>query len=163
VIENLGSGSPKLETFLGRDRRGCGPDQSSGAHAAIIAAQAGEHGKGSRWWGRDQRSRGVHRRINQGDLGADRGVQGESRNAVAVMTKGSEKVRRGVRWARGGECAEEDFRSPTSPPRWSRRSRRHGRAVRGSKQVTAAVQKIAETVQQISRASNEQRGARNRS
>jgi methyl-accepting chemotaxis protein len=121
-------------------------------NAAIIAAQAGEHGKGFAVVADEikdlaERAAASTREIT--DL--IKTVQGESRNAISAVERGAANVDRGV------EVSNEADRTLKKILESSHKSTNMVRAIaratveqsKGSKQVTDAIGRIAETVQQI--------------
>ena len=159
VIENLGKRISEIGNIL--DVIDDVADQTNllALNAAIIAAQAGEHGKGfavvaSEIKDLAERTAASTKEISE--LIED--VQGQSRNAVAAMNQGVRNVEEGVQLGRDAEGAlKKIFESANkSTIRVKAIARATVGQARGSKQVTAAIQRIAETVLQISAASNEQ-------
>ncbi|OGQ90249.1 MAG: hypothetical protein A2289_20110 [Deltaproteobacteria bacterium RIFOXYA12_FULL_58_15] len=128
-------------------------------NAAIIAAQAGEHGRGFAVVADEIKALAERTGASTKEI-ADliKTVQSESRNAIATMSKGVEAVEEGVRL---GHNAEEALMKIVES---AKRSTLMIKAIaqatveqaKGSKQVTNAISRIAETVQQIALATSEQ-------
>jgi methyl-accepting chemotaxis protein len=128
-------------------------------NAAIIAAQAGDHGRpfavvAEEIKGLAERTGDSTKEI--GDL--IRSVQEASRNAVAAMTQGVRNVEEGVLLGREAEDALKKIQD--SAGRSTQMVKAIARATveqaKGSKEVTANVERIRTAVEQISKASNEQ-------
>lgn len=128
-------------------------------NAAIIAAQAGEHGRGFAVVADEIKALAERTGSSTKEIaGLIRSIQDESRNAVNVMAKGVEDVEEGVRL---GHNAEDALRKIVES---AKRSTLMIHAIaqatveqaKGSKQVTNAISRIAETVQQIAFATAEQ-------
>ncbi|MFL5318473.1 MAG: methyl-accepting chemotaxis protein, partial [Myxococcaceae bacterium] len=128
-------------------------------NAAIIAAQAGEHGKGFAVVAEEIKDLAERTGASTKEI-ADlvRAVQDESKNAVQVMNTGVKNVEEGVRLGREAESAlKKIFDSAQKSTQMVKAiARATVEQARGSKQVTSSIHRIAETVQQISKASNEQ-------
>ena len=128
-------------------------------NAAIIAAQAGEHGKGFAVVAEEIKELAERTGASTKEISdLIRGVQDESRNAVAAMNQGVRNVDEGVLLGREAEDAlRKIFESANKTTVMVRAiARATVEQARGSKQVTESIQHIAETVQEISKASNEQ-------
>jgi methyl-accepting chemotaxis protein len=128
-------------------------------NAAIIAAQAGEHGRGFAVVADEIKALAERTGASTKEIAElVKGVQDESKNAIAVMSKGVEDVEEGVRL---GHAAESALRKIVDS---AKRSTLMIQAIaqatveqaKGSKQVTNAISRIAETVQQIAFATAEQ-------
>ncbi len=128
-------------------------------NAAIIAAQAGEHGKGFAVVADEikdlaERAGGSTKEIAE----LIKTIQSESKNAIGAVERGAMNVGRGV------EVSNEAERALKKILESSQKSTTMGRAIaratveqaKGSKQVTDAIGRIAETVQQIAAASAQQ-------
>jgi len=128
-------------------------------NAAIIAAQAGEHGKGFAVVAEEIKDLAERTGTSTREI-ADliRAVQQESQNAVTAMNMGVRNVEEGVLLGREAENALKKIQESSS--RSTQMVKAIARATveqaRGSKDVTAAVDRIRETVEQISKATNEQ-------
>ncbi|MEK7704668.1 MAG: methyl-accepting chemotaxis protein, partial [Myxococcota bacterium] len=128
-------------------------------NAAIIAAQAGEHGRGFAVVADEIKALAERTGASTKEI-ADliKTVQSESKRAIDVMSKGVEDVEQGVRL---GHDAEDALRKIVDS---AKRSTLMIKAIaqatveqaKGSKQVTNAISRIAETVQQIALATAEQ-------
>jgi len=128
-------------------------------NAAIIAAQAGEHGRGFAVVADEIKALAERTGASTKEIAElIRAVQDESRNAISVMSKGVDDVEQGVRL---GHDAESALRKIVES---AKRSTLMIQAIaqatveqaKGSKQVTNAISRIAETVQQIAFATAEQ-------
>lgn len=128
-------------------------------NAAIIAAQAGEHGRGFAVVADEIKALAERTGSSTKEIAElIKTVQDESRNAITVMSQGVEDVEEGVRL---GHNAEDALRKIVES---AKRSTLMIKAIaqatveqaKGSKQVTNAISRIAETVQQIALATAEQ-------
>ena len=128
-------------------------------NAAIIAAQAGEHGRGFAVVADEIKALAERTGSSTKEIAElVKTVQTESKNAIDVMSKGVEDVEEGVRL---GHNAEDALRNIVDS---AKRSTLMIKAIaqatveqaKGSKQVTNAIIRIAETVQQIALATSEQ-------
>ncbi|MBC7793926.1 MAG: chemotaxis protein [Clostridia bacterium] len=128
-------------------------------NAAIIAAQAGEHGRGFAVVADEIKALAERTGSSTKEIAElIKAVQDESRNAIQVMSQGVDDVEEGVRL---GHNAEDALRKIVDS---AKRSTLMIKAIaqatveqsKGSKQVTNAISRIAETVQQIAMATAEQ-------
>lgn len=128
-------------------------------NAAIIAAQAGEHGRGFAVVADEIKALAERTGSSTKEIATlIKAVQDESRNAISVMSQGVSDVEEGVRL---GHNAEDALRKIVES---AKRSTLMIKAIaqatveqsKGSKQVTNAISRIAETVQQIAIATGEQ-------
>jgi methyl-accepting chemotaxis protein len=132
-------------------------------NAAIIAAQAGEQGKGFAVVADEikelaQRAGASTREIT--DL--IKTVQAESKNAISAVERGAYNVDRGVEVSNEAERALKKILESTQKSTSMVRAIAHATVLqaKGSRQVTDAIGRIAETVQQIAAATAQQaRGA----
>jgi methyl-accepting chemotaxis protein len=132
-------------------------------NAAIIAAQAGEQGKGFAVVADEikelaQRAGASTREIT--DL--IKTVQAESKNAITAVERGAYNVDRGVEVSNDAERALKKILESTQKSTSMVREIAHATVLqaKGSRQVTDAIGRIAETVQQIAAATAQQaRGA----
>ncbi len=158
-IENLGKQISEIGNIL--DVIDDVADQTNllALNAAIIAAQAGEHGKGFAVVAAEIKDLAERTAASTKEIAElIEGVQGQSRNAVAAMNQGVRNVEEGVQLGREAEGAlKKIFESANkSTIRVKAIARATLGQARGSKQVTAAIQRIAQTVLHISAASNEE-------
>ncbi len=128
-------------------------------NAAIIAAQAGDHGKGFAVVADEIKDLAERAGASTKEIAElIKGVQGESKNAIAAVERGAQSVEDGVRVSHQAEDALR--RILDSAERSTQMVREIARATveqaRGSKQVTDAIHSIAGTVQQIATATAEQ-------
>jgi len=132
-------------------------------NAAIIAAQAGEQGKGFAVVADEikelaQRAGASTREIT--DL--IKTVQAESKNAISAVERGAYNVDRGVEVSNEAERALKKILESTQKSTGMVREIAHATVLqaKGSRQVTDAISRIAQTVQQIATATAQQaRGA----
>ena len=128
-------------------------------NAAIIAAQAGEHGKGFAVVADEIKDLSERTAASTKEI-ADliRAVQAESRNAASAMNQGVRSVEEGVVLGREAENAlkkiQESAKNSTQMVKAIARATVE--QARGSKDVTAAVERVRETIEQINKATNEQ-------
>jgi methyl-accepting chemotaxis protein len=128
-------------------------------NAAIIAAQAGEHGKAFAVVADQVKT--LSRRTNTSAKQIEemiRTVQGESTNAVEAMGAGIRSVEEGVKRSRVAGEALEVIRTSASDANGqvSEISRASEEQARNSKHVASAAARVSENVEQISRAMGEQ-------
>ncbi len=128
-------------------------------NAAIIAAQAGEHGRGFAVVADEIKALAERTGASTKEIAElVKTVQSESKNAIGVMTKGVDAVHEGVKLGHEAETALHKILES------AKRSTLMIKAIaqatveqaKGSKQVTNAISRIAETVQQIALATSEQ-------
>jgi methyl-accepting chemotaxis protein len=128
-------------------------------NAAIIAAQAGEHGRGFAVVADEIKDLAERTGNSTKEIATlIKAVQDESQRAVSVMEQGVRNVEEGVRL---GHEAEDALRKILDS---ANKSTLMVRAIasatieqtKGSKQVTSAISRIAETVQQIALSTSEQ-------
>ncbi len=159
VIESLGKRIQEIGNILNVIDDVAEQTNLLALNAAIIAAQAGEHGKGFAVVAEEIKELAERTGASTKEIAElIRGVQDESRNAVAVMNQGVRNVEEGVQLGREAETAlKKIFESANKSTMMVKAiARATVEQARGSKQVTSSIQRIAETVQQISKASNEQ-------
>ncbi|MFT3714259.1 MAG: methyl-accepting chemotaxis protein [Archangium sp.] len=128
-------------------------------NAAIIAAQAGEHGKGFAVVADEIKDLSERTAASTKEI-ADliRAVQSESRNAATAMNTGVRSVEEGVVLGREAEGALKKIQdsAKNSTQMVKAIARATVEQARGSKDVTAAVERVRETIEQINKATNEQ-------
>lgn len=159
VIEALGRKIGTVGSILGVIDEVAEQTNLLALNAAILAAQSGEHGKGFAVVADEIKDLAERTGASTKEIGdLIRGVQDESKNAVQAMERGVKAVEEGVRLGQEAEGALRKIQES------SRQSTQMVKAIaratveqsRGSKQVTQAITRIAETVQQIAAATAEQ-------
>jgi methyl-accepting chemotaxis protein len=129
-------------------------------NASILAAQAGEHGKGFGVVASEIRELANRTAASTKEIAAVIGtVQDEAREAVAAMRESSEFVAQGVRLSNDAGDALKKIveRADQSRDMSKNISRAAAEQTRGMKQVSDAIDKINDMAHQISRATQEQR------
>ncbi len=128
-------------------------------NAAIIAAQAGEQGKGFAVVADEIKDLAERTATSTKEI-ADliRSVQQESRNAVSAMNQGVRNVDDGVTLGREAESALRKIQDSAAKSTQMVKAIAHATVeqAKGSKEVTASLQRIVETVQHISKGTQEQ-------
>ncbi len=159
VIEALGRKIGTVGSILGVIDEVAEQTNLLALNAAILAAQSGEHGKGFAVVADEIKDLAERTGASTKEIGElIRSVQDESKNAVQAMERGVKAVEEGVRLGQETEGALRKIQDS------SRQSTQMVKAIaratveqsRGSKQVTMAITRIAETVQQIAAATAEQ-------
>ncbi len=159
VIEALGRKIGTVGSILGVIDEVAEQTNLLALNAAILAAQSGEHGKGFAVVADEIKDLAERTGASTKEIGElIRSVQDESKNAVQAMERGVKAVEEGVRLGQEAEGALRKIQDS------SRQSTQMVKAIaratveqsRGSKQVTMATTRIAETVQQIAAATAEQ-------
>jgi methyl-accepting chemotaxis protein len=128
-------------------------------NAAILAAQSGEHGKGFAVVADEIKDLAERTGASTKEIAElIRSVQDESLNAVSAMDRGVKNVEEGVRLGQEAETALKKIQASSvkSTQMVKAIARATIEQARGSKQVTMAINRIAETVQQIATATAEQ-------
>jgi methyl-accepting chemotaxis protein len=128
-------------------------------NAAILAAQSGEHGKGFAVVADEIKDLAERTGASTKEISEIiRGVQESSKLAVTAMDRGVRNVEEGVRLGQETETALKKIQesSQKSTHMVKAIARATIEQARGSKQVTMAINRIAETVQQIATATGEQ-------
>ncbi len=159
VIEALGRKIGTVGSILGVIDEVAEQTNLLALNAAILAAQSGEHGKGFAVVADEIKDLAERTGASTKEIGElIRGVQDESKNAVQAVERGVKAVEEGVRLGQEAEGAlrkiQESSRQSTQMVKAIARSTVE--QSRGSKQVTQAITRIAETVQQIAAATAEQ-------
>ena len=159
VIANLGMRISEIGAILRVIDEVAAQTKLLSLNAAIIAAQAGEHGRGFSVVADQikelaQRTGASTREIST----LIAGIQEESRNATAAMGLGVTNVEVGVRLGHAAADALEKIRLSANES--TSMIRKIAQATvdqnRGSKQITTAIERIAQTVAHISNYSLEQ-------
>ncbi len=128
-------------------------------NAAILAAQSGEHGKGFAVVADEIKDLAERTGASTKEISElIRAVQESSQLAVQSMDRGVRNVEEGVRLGQEAETALKKIQesSQKSTHMVKAIARATIEQARGSKQVTMAINRIAETVQQIATATAEQ-------
>jgi len=128
-------------------------------NAAILAAQSGEHGKGFAVVADEIKDLAERTGASTKEISElIRAVQDQSKNAVSAMDRGVRNVEEGVRLGQETETALKKIQESSlkSTQMVKAIARATIEQARGSKQVTMAINRIAETVQQIATATAEQ-------
>jgi methyl-accepting chemotaxis protein len=128
-------------------------------NAAILAAQSGEHGKGFAVVADEIKDLAERTGASTKEISElIRAVQDQSKNAITAMDRGVRNVEEGVRLGQDAETALKKIQesSQKSTQMVKAIARATIEQARGSKQVTMAINRIAETVQQIATATAEQ-------
>ncbi|MFO0594820.1 MAG: HAMP domain-containing methyl-accepting chemotaxis protein [Myxococcaceae bacterium] len=128
-------------------------------NAAIIAAQAGDHGKGFAVVADEIKDLSDRTAASTKEIAElIRAVQAESRNAATAMNTGVRSVDEGVVLGREAEGAlrkiQESAKNSTQMVKAIARATVE--QARGSKDVTGAVERVRESIEQINKATNEQ-------
>jgi methyl-accepting chemotaxis protein len=128
-------------------------------NAAILAAQSGEHGKGFAVVADEIKDLAERTGASTKEIAElIRSVQDESANAVSAMDRGVKNVEEGVRLGQEAETALKKIQvsSVKSTQMVKAIARATIEQARGSKHVTTAINRIAETVSQIATSTGEQ-------
>jgi methyl-accepting chemotaxis protein len=128
-------------------------------NAAIIAAQAGDHGKGFAVVADEIKDLSDRTAASTKEIAElIRAVQTESKNAASAMNTGVRSVEEGVVLGREAEGALRKIQdsAKNSTQMVKAIARATVEQARGSKDVTAAVERVRETIEQINKATNEQ-------
>jgi methyl-accepting chemotaxis protein len=128
-------------------------------NAAIIAAQAGEHGKGFAVVADEIKDLAERAGASTKEIAElIKTIQEETKNAIGAVERGATMVDRGVTVSAEAEHALETIRESSKQSTAMVRgiARATVEQAKGSRQVTDAIGRIAETVQQIAAATAEQ-------
>ncbi len=159
VIEALGSKIAAIGNILNVIDDVAEQTNLLALNAAILAAQSGEHGKGFAVVADEIKDLAERTGASTKEISdLVRGVQDQSKNAISAMDRGVRNVEEGVRLGQDAETALKKIQesSQKSTHRVKAIARATIEQARGSKQVTMAINRIAETVQQIALATAEQ-------
>jgi methyl-accepting chemotaxis protein len=159
VISNLGSRIEAIGDILNVIDDVAEQTNLLALNAAIIAAQAGEHGKGFAVVADEIKDLAERAGASTKEIAElIKTIQAESKNAIGAVERGAATVDRGVQVSADAERAlmkiQESSQKSTSMVRAIARATVE--QAKGSKQVTDAIGRIAETVQQIAAATAEQ-------
>lgn len=159
VISNLGSRIDAIGQILNVIDDVAEQTNLLALNAAIIAAQAGEHGKGFAVVADEIKDLAERAGASTKEIAElTKTIQNESRNAVAAVERGAKNVDRGVEVSNEAEHALKKILE--SSQKSTNMVRAIARATveqaKGSRQVTDAIGRIAETVQQIAAATAQQ-------
>ena len=158
VISNLGGRSSAIGQILNVIDDVAEQTNLLALNAAIIAAQAGEHGKGFAVVADEIKDLAERAGASTKEI-ADliKTIQTESKNAIAAVERGAHNVDRGVEVSNEAERAlKKILESQKSTNMVRAIARATVEQAKGSKQVTDAIGRIAETVQQIAAATAQQ-------
>jgi methyl-accepting chemotaxis protein len=159
VIEALGNKTAAIGNILNVIDDVAEQTNLLALNAAILAAQSGEHGKGFAVVADEIKDLAERTGASTKEISElIRAVQEQSKNAVTAMDRGVKNVEEGVRLGQEAETALKKIQesSQKSTHMVKAIARATIEQARGSKQVTMAINRIAETVQQIASATAEQ-------
>ncbi len=159
VINNLGDKIQEIGNILNVIDDVAEQTNLLALNAAIIAAQAGEHGRGFAVVADEIKDLAERTGNSTKEIASlIKGVQDESKRAVSVMEQGVENVEEGVRLGHGAEDALRKILESANKSTLMVRAIATAtlEQTKGSKQVTGAITRIAETVQQIALSTSEQ-------
>ncbi len=159
VIEALGNKTAAIGNILNVIDDVAEQTNLLALNAAILAAQSGEHGKGFAVVADENKDLAERTGASTKEISElIRAVQEQSKNAVTAMHRGVRNVEEGVRLGQEAETALKKIQesSQKSTHMVKAIARATIEQARGSKQVTMAINRIAETVQQIASATAEQ-------
>jgi methyl-accepting chemotaxis protein len=159
VIEALGNKTAAIGNILNVIDDVAEQTNLLALNAAILAAQSGEHGKGFAVVADEIKDLAERTGASTKEISElIRAVQEQSKNAVTAMHRGVKNVEEGVRLGQDAETALKKIQesSQKSTHMVKAIARATIEQARGSKQVTMAINRIAETVQQIASATAEQ-------
>jgi methyl-accepting chemotaxis protein len=159
VIEALGNKTAAIGNILNVIDDVAEQTNLLALNAAILAAQSGEHGKGFAVVADEIKDLAERTGASTKEISElIRAVQEQSKNAVTAMHRGVRNVEEGVRLGQDAETALKKIQesSQKSTQMVKAIARATIEQARGSKQVTMAINRIAETVQQIASATAEQ-------
>ncbi|MBN1962264.1 MAG: HAMP domain-containing protein [Deltaproteobacteria bacterium] len=159
VIENLGESVSRIGTILKIINEVTDKTNLLALNASIIAAQAGEHGKGFGVVANEIKMLAQRTSVSTTEIATlIKTIQEESQQAQVAMVKGLSSVQEGVQLGKeAGEALANIHHSSQQAKTMARSiARATEEQARATNQVTSAIQRISDTVQQLTAASRSQ-------
>lgn len=159
VIDNLGHSVSRIGTILKVINEVTDKTNLLSLNASIIAAQAGEHGKGFGVVANEIKMLAQRTSASTTEIAAlIKAIQEESQQAQVAMERGMRSVQEGVQLGKeAGEALGNIHRSAQQARTMARSiARATEEQARATNQVTGAIQRISDTVQQLTSASRAQ-------
>lgn len=159
VIQDLGNQSKSIGKILTVIDEVADQTSLLALNAAIIAAQAGDHGKGFAVVADEIRELAERTAVSTREIAAIIGnLQSGTREAVAAMTAGSERVHQEVARSKSAGAALEKIGESTLKSTEQVRSivRSTQEQSKGSRQITGAINQVATMLDQIATAIRQQ-------